>query len=253
MTSQFVAELLKIPPVTRFLCAAQLAVSLPVMLKLVSPFRVLLLWNSVTKNLEIWRIFTNFFLGGAGINFIFDFVMLYRNSDSLESLNYPCYSTDYAWQIIVAAGAILTLSYPLGTIVHFRPLLIALTYLSSSLAPPGTQSSVFGLITIPVIYYPYLMVAMDFVMGGPGAAAAGVVGLVVGHGWWWGIYGGLGGRGSLERWGKAPGWVKLLVRDRPEARMAPGVHVTAPRGRQAGGSATATGYQWGSGQRLGGS
>jgi len=263
MASEIASELLKIPPVTRFLCAAQLVVSLPVMLKILSPFHVVLVWKYVFNNLQIWRIFTNFFLGGSGINFIFDFVMLYRNSDSLESLYYPRRSSDYAWQLLVVAGAILTLSYPLSSVVHTRPLLIALTYLSSQLSPPGTQSSIFGLVTLPVIYYPYLMVGMDLLMSGPAAAAGGVVGLVVGHGWWWGIFGGRGGRGSLERWGRAPGWVKSLVSDGPPdapgvardagAARGPiaGVHVMAPRPTTGGGSATTTSYQWGTGQRLG--
>jgi len=233
---------------------------------------VVFVWQYVIKNWEIWRIMTSFFLGGSGINFIFEFVMLYRTSDSLESNNYLRRSSDYAWQLFVAAGAILTLSRPLNAYVHTRPLLIALTYLSSQLSPPGAQSSIFGLITIPVVYYPYLMVGMDLVMGGPAAAATGVVGLVVGHAWWWGIYGGAGGRGMLERWGKAPSWVKIFVNDgSPGAAGAGGaadaggaagpgpiggVHVITPRTRTGAGSgssstSTTTGYQWGSGQRLG--
>ena len=158
--------------------------------------------------------------------------------------------------------------YPLNSFVHTRPLLIALTYLSSQLSPPGTQSSIFGLITIPVAYYPYLMVGMDLVMGGPAGAASGVVGLIVGHGWWWGIYGGAGGRGSFERWGRAPAWVKHFVNDGPQSAAGTpdaaggnvgsspvgGVHVIPPRVRTGGsssGSSTTTSYQWGSGQRLG--
>jgi Derlin-2/3 len=31
-----------------------------------------------------------------------------------------------------------------------------------------------GLISIPYAYWPYLMIAMDFVMGGPSAAASAV-------------------------------------------------------------------------------
>jgi len=198
--------------------------------------------------------------------------MLYRCSDALESNHYSRRSSDYAWQLLVAAGAIITLSRPLNAYVHNRPLLIALTYLSSKLSPPGTQSSIFGFITLPVVYYPYIMVAMDLVMGGPAAAAAGVVGLVVGHAWWWGIYDGAGGRGRFESWGKAPSWVKNFVSDGPAAVAGAGgtadaggaaaagpgpiggVHVIAPRSRTGAGSSsstTATGYQWGSGQRLG--
>ncbi|KIM78212.1 hypothetical protein PILCRDRAFT_824690 [Piloderma croceum F 1598] len=250
MASDFAAELMKIPPVTRFLCAAQLAVSLPVMLQLVSATDVVLIWRSVIQRYEIWRIFTSFFLGGSGINFIFDFIMLYRNSDGLESNYYSRRSSDYAWQLIWAAGAILTLCYPLNSYVHTRPLLIALTYVSSQLSPPGTQASIFGLITIPVAYYPYLMVGMDLVMGGPTTAASGVAGLIVGHGWWWSMYGGAGGRGSLEEWGKAPAWMKRLVSDGPQGAGGTvnaaggnagsgaigGVHVIPPRARADGSS-----------------
>lgn len=119
-------------------------------------------------------------------------------------------------------------------------------------------------------------------MAGPAAAASGVVGLVVGHAWWWGVFGGEGGRGRLERWGKAPGWVRTFVSDGPAgvdaggaggnadadgeriAREAAGgvssgggpvggVHVITPRSRAgaSGGSSTSTSYQWGSGRRLG--
>jgi Derlin-2/3 len=100
------------------------------------------------------------------------------------------------------------------------------------------------------------------------AAASGVAGLIVGHSWWWSMYGGTGGRGSFEEWGRAPAWVKRLVSDGPQGAggtvntaggnagsgTVGGVHVIPPRARADGsssGSATTTGYQWGSGQRLG--
>ncbi|KAI0371279.1 hypothetical protein BV20DRAFT_1035297 [Pilatotrama ljubarskyi] len=72
----FMDEIRKIPPVTRFLCASKLAVSLPVMLQIVSPYAVVFVKELVTRKYEIWRVFTSFFFGSSGINFIFDFVML---------------------------------------------------------------------------------------------------------------------------------------------------------------------------------
>ncbi|CAL1708629.1 unnamed protein product [Somion occarium] len=130
----FMDEIRKIPPVTRTLCGSLLEL--------------------VTKKFEIWRVFTSFFLGGSGINFIFDLIMLYRNSDQLESNNYVARSADYAWQLLIAGAAILAMNIPLQSFVHTRPLLIALTYVSSRLAPPGTQTSIFGLISMPLIYFP---------------------------------------------------------------------------------------------------
>ncbi|KZP28358.1 DER1-domain-containing protein [Athelia psychrophila] len=272
--AEIIAELLKIPPVTRFLCASSLAVSVPVNLGVVSAYKVVIIWELVTKKWEIWRVFTSFFLGGSGIAYLFDLMMLYncllssiasRNSNTLEETHFTGRSADYAWQLLVASSGILALSYPLRSVVNAHPLLITLAYVYGQLAPPGTTSSIMGLITIPVVYYPYMMVVMDLLISGTSTAAGGVVGLVVGHLWYWAIFGGEGGRGPFQARGRAPGWLKRLFGDataprpfvgRREPEDAPeplgGVHVMPPRERTAAapGSAT-TGYQWGEGRRLG--
>jgi hypothetical protein len=61
----FWSEIQKIPPVTRFLCGSTLAVSLPVMLQVVSPYKIVFVREFVTSNFEIWRPLTSFFLGRA--------------------------------------------------------------------------------------------------------------------------------------------------------------------------------------------
>ncbi|KAI0056617.1 DER1-domain-containing protein [Artomyces pyxidatus] len=259
--SGFWDEIRKIPPVTRFLCASSLAVSLPVMLELVSAYRVVFVRELVTQKWEIWRVWSSFFLGSSGINFVFDFVMLYRNTDALESGNYAGRSADLAWQLLLAAGGILVraLNIPLGSFVHNRALVVCLTYLSSALAPAGSQSSLMGLVAIPMQYLPYVLIGMDLIMGGPKAAATSVTGAVVGHLWWWSIFGPDGqGLPGVRAWGNAPGWMRSLVGGNAGPNIAPGsgVHVVPPRARgqdragaRAGGSTT--GYQWGSGNRLG--
>ena len=72
-------EIRKIPPVTRFLCGSSLAVSLPVMLHLLSPYKVIFVSAFVTQKFEVrvhaqreyllsdgaqlWRIWSSFFFG----------------------------------------------------------------------------------------------------------------------------------------------------------------------------------------------
>jgi Derlin-2/3 len=94
---------------------------------------------------------------------------------------------------------------------------------------------------------------MDLIMGGPGAAAISVTGAVVGHLWWWVIYGD-GGRGlpSLRNIGSAPSWVHTLVSDGVgTGAVGTGVHVVPPRQQRAASARTA-GYNWGGGgNRLG--
>jgi Derlin-2/3 len=91
------------------------------------------------------------------------------------------------------------------------------------------------------------------IMGGPSAAAISVTGAVVGHLWWWLIYGEDGqGLPGLREFGLAPSWVRALVSDGPGPSLAgTGVHATPPR-QQRQTTGRTTGYNWGgSGQRLG--
>lgn len=133
--------------------------------------------------------------------------------------------------------------------------------MASSLAPPGAQTSLMGLITLPVKYFPFVLIGLDLLMGGPGAAAHAVAGAVAGHAWLWAVWGtSLGGTGPLAGYARAPRWLGDWLdgsnRRGPETSgaggpgaglAAGGVHVQPPR--RAG---TSTGgHSWGSGQRLG--
>ncbi|KAG6825971.1 hypothetical protein H0H93_016925, partial [Arthromyces matolae] len=117
--------------------------------------------------------------------------MLYysRNSSQLESGPYSRRSADLAYQLLFACGSIIATTAPIKGMIFFHPLLVCLTYLSSSLAPLGAQTSLMGLITFPVKYLPFTIIGMDLLMGGPAYAAQAVAGAVVGHFWWWGVWG----------------------------------------------------------------
>ncbi|KAJ7150892.1 Der1-like family-domain-containing protein [Mycena crocata] len=267
--SELLAEIRKIPPVTRVFVISCLGVSLPVMMGLVSGYKVVYTYRLAFEQLQVWRLYTSFWLGSPGINFIFELVMLYRTADQLESGPYANKSADLAWQAFAAGVAIIITSIPVSSSVFFRPMLLCLAYISSSLAPVGAQTSIMGLIQLPVTYLPYIMLGMDLIMGGPGAVAVALPGAVVGHLWWWGVWGPeLGGAGGvLQPWGAAPQWLRDWMGEGnapPPGARGPagttganaggGVHIVPPR-RQATEAAAAgtstTGYNWGSGKKLG--
>ncbi|KAF9042020.1 DER1-domain-containing protein [Hymenopellis radicata] len=85
MTDSIVAELRKIPPVTRFLTLSLVGTTVPYLLNLISPYTLLYHPSAVFGKLQIWRLCTSFFFGSAGINFIFEVAMLYQTSNTLES------------------------------------------------------------------------------------------------------------------------------------------------------------------------
>jgi len=252
--------------VTRFLCGSSLAVTGATIASFVSPYSVIFAKELVFKKFEIWRLYTSFFYGGSGFMYIFELAMLYRTANELETISYSRRSADFAWQLFIAAGSIVAVTLPLQAYLFTRPLLVCMIYLSSNLAPPGALTSVMGLFTVPIKYFPYVLVALDFLMAGPTFAAQSVAGAVVGHLWWWSVWGSrLGSQGIWGAYASAPEWVRNLFgqrhSDQPPAAGGTaaglaqgGVHVTAPRRTAASrGSSTTTGYAWGSGQRLGGS
>ncbi|KAG5715020.1 hypothetical protein E4T56_gene10368 [Termitomyces sp. T112] len=77
-------------------------------------------------------------------------------------------------------------------------------------------------------------------MGGPRYAAQAVAGAVVGHFWWWGVWGSqLGSRGGvLHRYATAPAWLRNLVGEgnipppppgEASANSGGGIHIVPPR------------------------
>ncbi|CUA67960.1 Derlin-2 [Rhizoctonia solani] len=281
------AELRKIPPVTRFMVLSSAAVSLPVMMHILSGYKVVYTPGLVFGKAQIWRIWTSWFLGPSGIPFIFDMLMLYRASNELEEVLFGGHSADYAWHLLVSGAAIMGLNVPLRTLIFFRPLLHLLVYRAAR-SNPEAQVSLFGLISIKNIYFPFVMLGMDLVSGGPPALIQSLTGVIASHVWFMllpepgqlratptassGVrsYGGSstytlsgGGRStsapstSAPGWRKyavAPGWVRWLVGGMHEQGGSEtrswGTAVVPPR---AGGSqdSKSGGYNWGSGQRLG--
>ncbi|KAG0707999.1 Der1-like family-domain-containing protein [Suillus ampliporus] len=260
--AEILTEILKIPPVTRFLVVSSLGITLSAITNLVSPYRLVFITQVVVNKLELWRLYTSFFLGSMNLNYIFELVMLYRNSNTLESTHYERRSSDYAWQLFLASIALIGVNRPIQSFLHGRALFHTLTYLMCSLSPPGALTSVMGLVTIPIVYFPYALLGMDLLMGGTTAAAQGVSGMLVGHAWWWLIWGSGIGSGGVEQgmyagWGRAPAWLKSWFGERNEYGRAGSrrgsVQAFAPRQRaeEAAASGRVTGYSWGSGRRLG--
>ncbi|EPS96873.1 hypothetical protein FOMPIDRAFT_1129502 [Fomitopsis schrenkii] len=243
-------EIRRVPPVTRFLCGASLAITVPVLLESMAPYVYFFERYMVTKKFEIWRVFTTFFIGPFGIGYIFHFAMLYQHSQELEVSYYQGRAADYAWQLVQVALGVLFINLPLGTVAHPKSWLMALIYLTSKLAPSTAMTSFFGLITFPVRYLPYTMIVIDLLAEGRQGAARSIAGAIIGHLWWWGVW----DSRLLERAGTAPMWLKKRLEQNP----GPSTHGGWKRGgvegvapRQVREEGRPGEHSWGSGHRLG--
>jgi Derlin-2/3 len=112
-----------------------------------------------------------------------------------------------------------------------------------------------GVVTVPIAYLPYALIVLDLIMGGPRAAAQSVSGVVVGHLWWWLVWG--GGLVAGSRAATAPRWLRRIFGSgagpsgsTSVAGSVAGVHVIPPRRPE---QSPTSGHQWGAGHRLGGS
>ncbi|KIK28227.1 hypothetical protein PISMIDRAFT_607826 [Pisolithus microcarpus 441] len=109
--ADLVAEVQKISPVTRFLLGSSIGVTLAARLNIVSPYNLVFLKEHVTRHFELWRLHTSMFLGSMQFDYIFELAMLYRNSNSLETMYYQGRSSDYAWQLVFACLAIIVTTF----------------------------------------------------------------------------------------------------------------------------------------------
>ncbi|KAJ7302231.1 Der1-like family-domain-containing protein, partial [Mycena albidolilacea] len=196
-------EFQKLPPVTRTLLASIATVTLSCIVQITSPSWVVYTYNLAFQKLQIWRLYMSFFLVNGGITFIFG---AWISTRSIFLLN----MSDLVWQLFVANILILILSIPMGRGPFFHSFLFCIAYMSSALTPPSTQTSLFGLMTLPVTYLPYIMLGTDLLTGRPDTVVIVLPGAVIGHMWWWSMWGSTaGGVGSvLELWSGAPMWMK---------------------------------------------
>lgn len=173
-------ELRKIPVVTRTLLGGTLFVTLPILLQLTSAYGILFSVPKITRGFELWRLVTPFLYGGGGIPFLFDCFLLFRNSSGLEEGHFLNRTADYAWSLLLICSTIIVVNLPLGTMVFFHPLLMALTHLWAQ-THPNQQVSLFGLINMPAPYFPFAMIGIDLVRAGPQTALQAFTGLASAH------------------------------------------------------------------------
>ncbi|KAG9095631.1 hypothetical protein FS749_010045 [Ceratobasidium sp. UAMH 11750] len=285
------AELLKIPPVTRFIIVSSVVISLPVMMHLISGGWFAYAPVYVFGKMQVWRVVTSWLLGPPGLSYIFDVIMLHRASTELEEAVFGGHSADYAWHLIVSGAAIMVLNIPLRTLVFWRPLILFVIYRAAKHNPDG-QVSLFGLVTIKNLYFPFVLLVFDLISGGPPILVQSLTGVLASHAWFLlfpepgllrsapspssstssGVrtFGGSstytlsgGGRPAVptsgatgwRKWAVAPWWVRWMVggmHEVPEGGSEARSWGTAGVApRAGGGGGSGSGYKWGAGQRLG--
>ncbi|TIA91092.1 hypothetical protein E3P99_01240 [Wallemia hederae] len=168
-------EINKIPPTTRFIILSTLSITL-----ISLPFPSLVGMHTALVLPQIWRAFTCFFILSKSLNGLFDLVILFRTSTDLEGSGGGRAGAAFAWGRIVDAMLILVLNYPINAYSLFRPFFLSLVY-TQSLSSPHSHVNLFGLASIPNNIYPYVILAIDMLLGGPVMVIVGLTGIIAAH------------------------------------------------------------------------
>jgi len=249
------------PPVTRTLVAATVAVSVLVHGGLLHPIYVIFLQDAiftVKKLPQLWRLISPFLLTGPKFGLLMDPYFLYTYGSGLErgSPRFTEPGSFFIYNVFVMLFILIASGKLLGGYVFLQSLILAYAYTFSQ-DNPHSNVTIY-ILTFPAKYLPYALIALTFIMDGPGAAKLQAGGLLAAHAYdfltrIWPTFGG----GS--NWLKTPEVVKRyfagLGQDGAGQARAYG---TAFQGRQQGGSgsaASATSSAWsntrGPGRRLG--
>ncbi|CAE6502894.1 unnamed protein product, partial [Rhizoctonia solani] len=174
----------RIPPVTRFMLTATVVISSLAMLGTLPANSVMFDPHSTFQGGEIWRAFMTWFYSPSSEFFLFliGVYLLYHSALNLEINLFEGRSADYAWQITLSAILLMVVNIPLKTAILSGPLLQFLIYRDSC----GTKNpyiSVLDLVHIPRRYLPWVMLALDAIMGGPRHFCRSLTGVLIAHIW----------------------------------------------------------------------
>ncbi|BGO91892.1 hypothetical protein NBRC10512_007683 [Rhodotorula toruloides] len=173
-------ELRKIPPFTRYTIFGVLGATLPTLLHLVSPYHLAFVPHRIAQNWELQRLVLPFLFGGGGLNLVFSLIMLYRSLNELEEGHFQRRLADMTWAFILICGMIIGLNTPLQTPFLFNPFMMAVIHLWAQ-THSANQVNLYGIITIPAPYFPFAMLGMDLLNGGPSAVLRSFTGMVAAH------------------------------------------------------------------------
>lgn len=170
-----------LPPISKGYGTLCLLFTTAYQLGILSLYYIALLHGRVFKNLEVWRLVTNFFfLGNFSINFGIRLLMIARYGVQLEQGPFQRRTADFLFMMIFGALSILALSVIPFLYSPFCgiSLVFMLLYVWSR-EFPNANINIYGLFTLKAFYLPWAMLALDVIFGSP--IWPDLVGIVAGH------------------------------------------------------------------------
>nr|AGE94904.1 endoplasmic reticulum membrane protein [Encephalitozoon cuniculi] len=218
-------QMLRVPPITRYMTLLISAVALLVYVDAVSPYS--LYYSPLfLKRLEIWRVFTSFlYFGKPTLDMFMHVVFLYRYSRMLEE---GCVNTsEYFWLILVISSVLFAISNIYGISALGTSFSATITYIWTKRNPRAIVQ-IFGFISFPAFYLPFILPGF-MLLSRRSISIDDVLGIVVGHLFHY-------FKDVYPRWGRdilsTPCWVKKLFNEHPSSCCKARKGITIREGRE---------------------
>ena len=150
------------------------------------PFSLILDFNKVWMNFEVWRLFTCFvFFGPFSMGFAFNLYLLYNYSNAYETSPFSSdgssrtdgTSADYCYMLLVGASLLLMISYFLPQMILGPALVFTIVYVWSR-RHPNQPCAMFGF-KFQGQYLPWVYCAFSIIIGK--SPTMNLMGIAVGH------------------------------------------------------------------------
>lgn len=209
----FQQEYMQIPPITRAYSTACVLTTIAVQLDLVTPFRLYFNPTLIFKQLQLWRLVTNFmFFGTVGFNFLFNMIFTYRYCRMLEENSFRGRTSDFFFMFLFGGTIMTFLAVFTNQVFLGQAFTIMLVYVWSR-RNPMIRMNFFGLITFQAPYLPWVLLAFSLLLGN--SVIVDLMGIAVGHVYYF-LEDILPHQAGGFRCLKTPELFKLLLDDPPE-------------------------------------
>ncbi|KXZ44460.1 hypothetical protein GPECTOR_67g300 [Gonium pectorale] len=175
-------------------------------LEIITPFNVYFNAKLVFKDLELWRLITNFFFfGNLGLDFVFHMFFLIKYCKSLEEGSFRGRSADFLWMLLFG-GTLLTLIAPFVNIQFLGSSLTFMMVYVWGRRHQYVNLSFLGIFNFTAPYLPWVLLAFSLMLGS--SPVVDLMGMAAGHVYYFleDVYPRMSGRRPL----KTPGLLKLL-------------------------------------------
>eukprot|EP01023_Acetabularia_acetabulum_P024284 TRINITY_DN23488_c0_g1_i12.p1 TRINITY_DN23488_c0_g1~~TRINITY_DN23488_c0_g1_i12.p1 ORF type:complete len:271 (-),score=13.36 TRINITY_DN23488_c0_g1_i12:739-1551(-) len=171
-----------IPPITRAVGTVMFATTCLYQLGILSPSWLYFEPQLVFQKFQIWRIISPlFFLGGFGLQFVFEMLWFVRYAPPLERNVFQFSPADYVVFYLFNAVTYCLVQYiypPIGLYFFASPMIFAIMYLWSRNFP-NEVVSLYGVVQIRSFYLPFAFAGITLLFGR--SPISEIVGIIVGH------------------------------------------------------------------------